>query len=94
MKRAFIIILSLVIGFVIAMILMSIFIYFGYSSAYNTGVEQYTVKLFGISIYKLTRFETEYLGEAIGPNMGIICVICMAVSFVTEELIRRLCHNK
>lgn len=84
------IILALVIGFAAAMILMSVFIYFGYSSAYSTDAEQYTVKILGISIYELTRSGDKYIGSPVGPNMGIICGICMAVSFAAEEIIYKI----
>lgn len=84
------IILALLIGFAAAMILMSVFIYFGYSSAYSTNAEQYTVKIFGISIYELTRSGDKYTGSSFGPNMGIICSICMAVSFAAEEIINKI----
>lgn len=75
------------------MLLMSVFIYFGYSSAYSTDAEQYTVRLFGISIYELTRSENKYIGSPIGPNMGIICGICMAVSLAVEEVIHKMRHK-
>ena len=66
MRKTARIILILIIGFVISMILMSAAIYFGYSNAYRLDVEQYTVKLLGISIYELTKAGTEYAGAAIG----------------------------
>lgn len=80
----------LIIGFVIAMILMSTAIYFGYSDAYRLEVERYTVKLLGISIYELTRIGTEYAGAAIGKHMGLICGIFMALSFIIDMVIRKL----
>lgn len=88
-------VLALIIGFAIAMILMSVTIYFGYSNAYRFDVAQYTVKLLGISIYELTRVGTEYVGAAIGIHMGIICGICMTISFAIEIMIRKLstCHR-
>lgn len=72
------------------MILMSVFIYFGYSSAYSMDAEQYTVKILGVSIYELTRSGDKYTGLPVGPNMGIICGICMAVSFAAEEIIHKI----
>lgn len=80
----------LIIGFVIAMVLMSIAIYFGYSNAYRLDVERYTVKLLGISIYELTRIGTEYAGAAIGKHMGLICGIFMVLSFAIDMVIRKL----
>lgn len=87
------IILALIIGFAAAMLLMSVCIYFGYSGAYSTDAEQYTVRLFGISIYELTRSENKYIGSSIGLHMGIICGICMAVSLAAEEIIRKMRHK-
>lgn len=80
----------LIIGFVIAMILMSAAIYFGYSNAYRLDVEQYTVKLLGISIYELTKTGTEYAGAAIGKHMGLICGIFMTLSFTIDMVVRKL----
>lgn len=90
MKKNRIIILTLIIGFAIAMILMSVLIYFGYCEAYRTDANQYTVSIWGISIYKLIKVETGYSAAAIGPNMGIVCGICMAVSFIAGRIIHKL----
>lgn len=72
MKKKVKIILSLIIGFAVAMALMAVSIYFGYSKAYDIESAGYTVKLFGISIYQLTKAGSEYTGAAIGPNMGVL----------------------
>lgn len=45
MKKKAEMVLALIIGFAVAMILMSVAIYFGYSNAYRLDVERYTVKL-------------------------------------------------
>lgn len=93
MKKKVKIILSLIIGFAVAMALMAVSIYFGYSKAYDIESAGYTVKLFGISIYQLTKAGSEYTGAAIGPNMGIICGIFMALGFAIEEVVDKL-RNK
>ncbi|HJA40437.1 MAG TPA: LlsX family protein [Firmicutes bacterium] len=90
MKKKAEMVLALIIGFAVAMILMSVAIYFGYSNAYRLDVERYTVKLLGISIYELTRIGTEYVGAAIGKHMGLICGIFMALSFTIDMVIRKL----
>ena len=90
MKKKAEMVLALIIGFAVAMILMSAVIYFGYSNAYRLDVERYTVKLLGISIYELTRIGTEYAGAAIGQHMGLICGIFMALSFTIDMVIRKL----
>ena len=88
------ILLALVIGFAAAMVLMSVRIYFGYCDAYCTGVEKYTVRLLGISIYELTRTETGYASASIGPNMGVICGICMVISLAVERVFHQLRRRK
>lgn len=90
MKKKAEMVLVLIIGFAVAMILMSAAIYFGYSNAYRLDVERYTVKFWGISIYELTRIGTEYAGAAIGKHMGLICGIFMALSFTIDMVIRKL----
>lgn len=90
MKKKAETVLSLIIGFAVAMIFMGAAIYFGYSNAYRLGVERYTVKLLGISIYELTWIGAEYAGAAIGKHMGLICGIFMALSFTVDMVIRKL----
>ncbi len=89
LKRGLKIGLSLAAGFAAAMILMSVAIYFGYSRAYRAEAEAYTVKLLGISIYELTRVGSRYAGAAVGPHMGMICGICMAVSLAGGRAMSR-----
>lgn len=90
MKKGMRIFLALVVGFAAAMAVMSAAIYFGYSSAYELETAQYTVRLFGISIYELTRTGAEYAGQAIGPHMGLICGIFMAISLAVMFMVRAL----
>lgn len=93
MKKKIKVLLAVAIGFVIAMILMSIAIYFGYTNAYNTGVDTYTVKMLGIPIYELTKSGNEYMGASIGIYMGLICGICIFISIIIEEIISKVCHK-
>jgi len=86
-------VISVVIGFAFAMVLMSIFIYFGYSNAYSADAEEYTVYICGLPIYILTKAGTAYSGATVGVNMGIICGICMLLSFAGERIICRLRHK-
>ncbi|MEG1166344.1 MAG: LlsX family protein, partial [Oscillospiraceae bacterium] len=58
----------LVIGFALAMLFMTIAIYFGYNNAYNNSVDNYSVNLFGMGIYTLTKAGAEYVGTSIGTN--------------------------
>ena len=37
------------------MLIMGIFIYFGYTKVYETDVELFTVKILGLPIYQLTK---------------------------------------
>lgn len=55
----------LVIGFVVAIILMSVAIYFGDINVYSTSVDTLPVKIFGIPIYELTKSGTKYIGKTI-----------------------------
>ncbi|NMA84636.1 MAG: LlsX family protein [Epulopiscium sp.] len=90
MKRRTKVIIALVIGFAVAMILMSIAIYFGYTKAYNSGVESHVVKLFGIPIYELTKTGSEYSGTTLGAYMGLVCGIFMVLSLAIEASINKV----
>ena len=80
------ILIALAVGFVIAMLLMSVKIYFGFTNAYSTNINVLTVKILGVPIYELTKSGTEYFGKSIGIHMGAVCGICMALSVIIEEL--------
>ena len=86
MKKKIKILIALIVGFALAMLLMSVAIYFGYTNAYSTDVNTLTVKILGIPIYELTKSGTEYIGKSIGVYMGAVCGICMALSVIAEEL--------
>lgn len=90
MKKKDKIILALVIGFIVAMLIMAIAIFFGYAKAYSTGVETSFVRLLEIPIYQLTKSGSEYIGESKGIFMGIVCGICMALSVAIEEITGRI----
>lgn len=81
MKKFLKIAVPILTGFIIAMALMAIMIYFGYTEAYASNVEALTVKMAGIPIYELAKTGAEYKGTALGPNMGIICGIFILLSF-------------
>lgn len=86
-------ILALVSGFAIAMIIMSIAIYFGYTSAYSTEVEMFTVRILGIPIYELTKTGTEYVGASNGICMGVFCGISMAIAAAIELIVEKIRHS-
>lgn len=92
MKKKIKIVVALIIGFIIAMILMSVVIYFGYTNAYSTNLDTLTVKILGIPIYELIKSGTEYVGKTKGIYMGMVCCICMLLSVTIEELISRVKH--
>lgn len=92
-KKTVKLILALVIGFVIAMIIMSIAIYFGYTNAYSTEVEFFTVRILGIPIYGLSKTGTGYVGVSNGICMGMFCGICMAVAVAITTIIERMRHR-
>ena len=91
--KAIKIIVVLVIGFVVAIILMSVAIYFGDINVYSTSVDTLPVKIFGIPIYELTKSGTKYIGKTIEIYMGVVCGICMFFSAIAEELISRVKHK-
>ena len=84
------ILIAMLVGFALAMLLMCVAIYFGFTNAYSKNVCALTVKILGIPIYEITKSETEYVGKSIGIYMGAVCGICMALSVVAEELISKL----
>ena len=88
-------VITVIACFAIAVILISISIYFGYYNAYDTGVMQYTVRFLGIPIYELTKSEAEYFGSAVnkGLNMGIICGFFAIAGFAAERLIFKIKHK-
>ena len=80
------ILIALAVGLIIAMLLMSVKIYFGFTNAYSTNINVLTVKILGIPIHELTKSGSEYFGKSIGTHMGAICGICMALSVIIEEI--------
>lgn len=87
MKKMRKIILALIIGFVAAVIIMAVAIYFGYSKAYSLNSEFFTVRIIGIPIYQLSKIDAEYFGTSNGIFMGAFCGVCMIISMVVEEII-------
>lgn len=94
MKAVTRIMIFLGIGFVFAMVSMSIAIYFGYSKAYNHEVNCTSVKLLGLKIYQLVKHGNKYNGKSIGTNMGIICMIYMLAVVSIEEVLRKILSRK
>lgn len=90
MKKSVRILLALAIGFAVAMLLMTVAIFFGYTKAYNTGEAAAVVKILGIPIYELTKSGSEYIGQSKGIFMGAFCGICMAVAVAAEQLIGKI----
>ncbi len=90
MNKKIKIIIALVTGFVIAMMLMGVAIYFGYTKAYSIHVDALTVRILGIPIYELTKAGSEYAGKTMGTYMGIFCGICMILAFSIEEIISKI----
>jgi hypothetical protein len=88
------IVISAVIGVVVAMFFMAIFIYFGYCTAYRSNVDSMNVSVFGLDIYSLTLVGDEYRGSSIGQNMEIICIIFVAIAICLEQVITRLLSKR
>ena len=93
MKKKIKILIALIVGFTLAMLLMSVAIYFGFTNAYSTNVNALTVKILGVPIYELTKSGTEYIGKSLGIYMGAVCGICMALCVIVEELISKIRHK-
>ena len=55
MKRKIKILIALIVGFALAMLLMSVAIYFGYTNAYSTDVNTLTVKIMFFLVLLLRR---------------------------------------
>lgn len=91
MNKKIKIIVALISGFVIAMILMGLTIYFAYCQAYSTNIGALTVRVFGIPIYELTRTGTSYIGKS---YMGVLCLIFMLIGLLVEEIISKINSKK
>ena len=93
MKKKIKILIALIVGFVFAMLLMSVAIYFGFTNAYSTDVNALTVKILGIPVYEIIKSGTGYIGKSIGIYMGAVCGICMAFGVIVEEFISKVRHK-
>lgn len=93
-KKNIRIMIALTMGFVLAMICMSIAIYYGYTKAYRTDVSALTVRMLDIPIYQLTQTGAKYAGSPMGPYMGAVCGIFMILSVCVEETIRNMHHHR
>lgn len=65
MKKKIKLLLTLIVGLAVAMLIMGIFIYFGYRKVYETDVELFTVKILGLPIYQLTKIGGAYVNKII-----------------------------
>ena len=90
MRTALKIVLAWAIGFGVAMLIMAVAIYFGYSNAYRQGQQTSEVYLFGLNIYHLTLQGRKYVGTPVGEEMGKFCSTISLIAIVIEELFRRL----
>lgn len=90
MKTALRVVLAWAIGVGVAMLIMAIAIYFGYSNVYRQGQQTSEVYLFGLNIYHLTLQGNKYVGTAVGEEMGKFCSSISLIAIVIEELFRRL----
>lgn len=90
MKKSVKRIIAVAIGFAFAMLLMSVFIYIGYTNAYSSGVDTFNVNVLGIPIYNLTKVGSKYVGESKGIYMGLLCGICMLVAFAVKIVIEKV----
>ena len=84
------IIIAVVIGFAVAMAVMAVAIYFGYTDAYASEVDSLQVKLLGLPIYDLLKTGGGYVGSSIGQNMGIVCLIFVAIAICVERIVRKI----
>ena len=94
MKKKIKILIALIVGFALAMLLMSVAIYFGYTNAYSTDVNTLIVKILGIPIYELTKSGTEYIGKSIGVYMGQYVVFVWQSVLLLKNLSAKQDTNK
>ena len=87
MKKILKIAVPILTGLLIATVVMTVIISFGYTEAYASNVDTLTVKMVGIPIYELAKTGAEYTGTALGPNMGIISGIFVLCSFCAGGVI-------
>ena len=93
-KKTAALIIAIAEGFGLAMLAMSVAIYFGYTDAYASGAESLNVSMFGLDIYTLTKAGEQYSGASNGQNMGIICCCFTVVSVLIEQIIIRAVGRK
>ena len=93
-KKIIALIIAIVAGFSLAMLAMSVVIYFGYTDAYASGADSLNVSLFGLDIYTLTKAGEQYNGASIGQNMGIICAGYALAAVLIEQIIIRTAGKK
>ncbi len=82
-------ILSLVIGFIAAILILTIFITIGYNEVYSYNLDNYDVMIMGLKIYDITKINGEYIGKSVDYGMGIVTALCMLVSVVVSFIIKR-----
>lgn len=94
MKNKMKLVFALIVGLIFALVLMWVLIYLGYSEAYRLNVEAYDVAILGLPIFALTKMGTEYAGQSIGKNMGLVCGICMVASVFFLKLIQKIKNKR
>ncbi len=93
-KKIISLIIAIAVFFGLAMLAMSVMIYFGYTDAYATNAESLNVSLFGLDIYTLTKAGEQYKGASIGQNMGIVCAVFTLAAVLLEQIIVRAAGRK
>ena len=83
-----------IIGFVVAMVVMSIAIFFGYTDAYETSVDSMYVKILGVPVFVLKKSGDSYVGRSLGPNMGAICLAFIFISIIIQTIGQRIIKQK
>ena len=94
MKNSKTIIIAIIVGLAVAMLVMAVAIYLGYTNAYISNVNEINISIFGINIKKKKKNVDKYIGSSIGQNMGIICVIFIAGAICVERLITKVKSKK
>ncbi len=79
------IIIEIIAGIILAVILCSIWIGFGYYEAKAKDISEYIVRFFGIQIYAISKEAGNYKGIANNQNMVFIGVITSMLLMIIAE---------
>lgn len=86
--------LEILAGIGISVVLSIILIFFGYFKANSGDLDSYSVNIFGLTLYNITKISGEYTGQAINQNMSIIGILCSILIMMINETRIFIKNNK